>query len=1250
GTASVTYTDVTAGNCPVVITRTFTAIDACGNTSNATQLIIIEDTTDPEFVNLPAIDIFVECDDVPDASMMSATDNCDTDVTITFSDDFFSGGCLGVIQRTWIATDDCENATTFIQFVHLEDNTDPVLTGVPADNTYECDETIPDAMVTATDNCDDDLDFNMTESVTPGSCPQESVIVRTWTATDDCDNTVTAIQTINIVDTTPPVVVVPTEQENITCEEADVPTAQAYLAGLLTPAEQAAYDQYLADLFIQFNLLPLSVTDNCDPNVDWIHFLTIDFDVECPIVAELTCNFYAVDACGNVSDTVVTIANVIDVEAPELLGVPADVTVECGNVPDPSMDVSGTDDCNGPVAISMSEVIGTGCPYTVTRTWTATDECNNSTTASQVITVTDNSDPVLIGTLPANETVQCDNIPDPATLTAEDACDDDVIVNYNESSTPGACADAYTLTRTWNATDDCNNTVTHTQIITVIDTTDPVFVNLPDTDIFVECDDIPEAGSLTATDNCDDNVEITFDDGLFSGGCAGVIERTWTATDNCSNSVSFIQYVHLVDETDPVLSELPADVTADCSSVPGAATLTAVDNCDTDVEVLFDEILSPGACPGSYTIFRTWTATDDCGNTAEHMQTVTITDIVDPEFEGILPGDLTVECDMIPDAATLTATDLCGTAVVTMEENTSSTTCPSTLTRVWTATDECDNVSIHTQVLTINDTTDPVLSTTPSDVTAECDAIPMAAILTATDNCDDDVSVVFNESSDPVSCNYVITRTWTAIDNCMNQVVVTQLVTVEDSTAPTFDAGTTPSDSTVECDAIPEPANPTASDNCQETTVSFAETTTTLDCGSVIERTWTATDGCGNNVTHTQTITVVDNTDPVLSNVSADESYECGEDIPDAIAPTATDNCDSDVTVTFEETSVGNDNPNLACELATPVNNVNDADIWAVWMPTLPGSDGNFVLSGSPQFYEVDLGGGILEAHMVATVHDPINVDRIWEIDLYFIDKKNWSEWSSSETIIGDPINRSFKDDFGWAAAGGNLWESWDYWLVDGTRATLTGAGDYAGSELTLSHAPANLYFGFQVGQAANNRNDAFGLSGWFSYSGNFLGNTINGVGDFGMEADCPSCDYTITRVWTAEDDCGNMAVATQIIEVSSPFLGPTIIDDSNVTEESDDVVESEESKVSEGAILSYPNPTKGESNVVFNIPADDANVVLELFNLNGERMEILYTGNVKGGVKGTVQHNVNFLSPGVYTYKLTTSTNIYVSKLVVTN
>ena len=436
---------------------------------------------------------------------------------------------------------------------------------------------------------------------------------------------------------------------------------------------------------------------------------------------------------------------------------------------------TATDNCDADVEITYSEVRTDGnCPdnYTLTRTWTATDNCGNASTQTQVITIQDTTDPVLSG-VPGDITVECDNVPAAASPTATDNCDADVEITYSEVRTDGNCPDNYTLTRTWTATDNCGNASTQTQVITIQDTTDPVLSGVPG-DITVECDNVPAAASPTATDNCDADVEITYSEVRTDGNCPDnyTLTRTWTATDNCGNASTQTQVITIQDTTDPVLSGVPGDITVECDNVPAAASPTATDNCDADVEITYSEVRTDGNCPDNYTLTRTWTATDNCGNASTQTQVITIQDTTDPVLSGV-PGDITVECDNVPAAASPTATDNCDADVeITYSEVRTDGNCPDnyTLTRSWTATDNCGNASTQTQVITIQDTTDPVLSGVPSDITVECDNVPAAASPTATDNCDADVEITYSEVRTDGNCpdNYTLTRTWTATDNCGN--------------------------------------------------------------------------------------------------------------------------------------------------------------------------------------------------------------------------------------------------------------------------------------------------------------------------------------------------------------------------------------------------------------------------------------------------------------------------------------------------
>ena len=121
-----------------------------------------------------------------------------------------------------------------------------------------------------------------------------------------------------------------------------------------------------------------------------------------------------------------------------------------------------------------------------------------------------------------------------------------------------------------------------------------------------------------------------------AGACAGdyVITRTFTATDDCGNATSATQTITIIDTTAPELT-IPADYTAECSDEHPMDEATATDNCDDDVSITVEEETVAGSCAGNYTITRTFTATDDCGNATSATQTITIIDTTAPEFTDV---------------------------------------------------------------------------------------------------------------------------------------------------------------------------------------------------------------------------------------------------------------------------------------------------------------------------------------------------------------------------------------------------------------------------------------------------------------------------------------------------------------------------------------------------------------------------------------------------------------------------------------
>lgn len=438
------------------------------------------------------------------------------------------------------------------------------------------------------------------------------------------------------------------------------------------------------------------------------------------------------------------------------------------------------------------------------------------------------------------------------------------------------------VTRTFTVTDGCGNTATAVQTITLVDTTLPV-LTLP-ANASAECSaDLSTIafGNATATDNCDSNPIISHEDVETDGACPGsyTITRTWKATDACGNVATADQIISTDDTTAPEFAEtnLPTDITIECSAIPVAETLTATDNCGT-ATVIFSEETILGDCINNYVIKRNWTATDACGISKTHIQTITVQDTTPPTFVEPLPAaNLVVECDAIPTAETLTAIDACGTATVSEEDVRTDGSCSNnyTIARIWTATDVCGLTTKYTQVIEVRDTKAPTFVGTlpPTTATAECDAIPTAETLTATDICGAaTVTVEDVKTNGDCPNSYTIARTWIATDACGLTTKHTQIITVQDTKAP-VPASSFDEVLNVSCSDIPEVSSLTFTDNCSSAsaiTATYTETSTYVENvykDYQIIRTWTVKDECNNEAIYTQTLNVA--LDEIITDILA---------------------------------------------------------------------------------------------------------------------------------------------------------------------------------------------------------------------------------------------------------------------------------------------------------------------------------------------------------------------------------------------
>ena len=425
---------------------------------------------------------------------------------------------------------------------------------------------------------------------------------------------------------------------------------------------------------------------------------------------------------------------------------------------------------------------------------TATNGCTGSDSA-QVSNDCSDCPPLIIDCGP-DVTVECGTSLHPLDIGhpifRKDPGCPEVFVNWTDQWF-GTCP--YTLVRTWTATDSLGLVETCVQTITVIDTQAPELLFVPG-DITVNCDAVPEpTDNVIASDNCKEWIPVSFVETSIPGNCPGsyILERTWSATDDCGNTASQTQVITVQDILPPQLMGVPQDTTVQCQEMPPPAPIWAVDACDLNVSVQFNEQINPGQCAGSYTVVRTWAATDACGNTAVAVQLVLVIDTTPPNIVGV-PGDVTVECNSVPPADhVLWATDNCKQPwTVVSQDSIVPGACEGayTILRIWSTADDCGNATTATQMITVVDNTPPTIVGVPDDVTVSCDSVPPAdQVLWAEDNCKQPWTVVSQDSIVPGNgaCFYTILRTWATADDCGNTVSAMQVITVIDTELPALD-------------------------------------------------------------------------------------------------------------------------------------------------------------------------------------------------------------------------------------------------------------------------------------------------------------------------------------------------------------------------------------------------------------------------------------------------------------------------------
>jgi len=433
-------------------------------------------------------------------------------------------------------------------------------------------------------------------------------------------------------------------------------------------------------------------------------------------------------------------------------------------------------------------------------TYTATDDCGNTSTVGMKVTVIDDDLPVAVCKKDLTLTLDDDGLITTVASLFDDGSFDNCILQSIQVSRTGQalgskldfnCNDIgiSPIQVLLRATDSANQTNSCNVSVTIIDPVPPTMV-CP-ADVTISCTknalDLTLTGQAAAFDNCQ-VAAVTFTDVKTLNSCnQGFISRKWKAIDKYNNFVECTQKITLRDES-PLEITFPVDYSTNQCGANISAVITGQpsfknNDCE-QLDINFVDQYFNTAPPACFKIIRKWTVRDWCtfnpnipgSGIWEKNQIIEVNDLVSPVLK--VPSDITVgttsptSCTAQVTLSAATATDcnpnvsiVNNSGFAAFKNATASGTYPVGVHNIsFTAYDGCGNASTASMKLTVVDTEPPI----PACVSGL--AIPLNSIGIANisvqmievgtiDNCTPKSSITYSLSQSQFNCTQLGNQT-----------------------------------------------------------------------------------------------------------------------------------------------------------------------------------------------------------------------------------------------------------------------------------------------------------------------------------------------------------------------------------------------------------------------------------------------------------------------------------------------------------
>jgi hypothetical protein len=309
----------------------------------------------------------------------------------------------------------------------------------------ECHSGFSDPGATGMDTCAGPVSVQVTGAVDPNTTGSYTL---TYTAADPSGNQTTTTRTVNVMDTTPPVVMLNGANP------------------LVIECHSTFGDPGATASDLCAGLLPVSVGGAVNANAPGTYTLT----------------YSATDPSGN-RGTATRTVKVVDTTAPVVtLNGANPLVLEChSSFSDPG--ATALDTCAGTVSVQVSGTVNPNAPGSYTLTYTATDPSGNAGTATRTVHVVDTTPPQITQAVPAQTlAAAADNctatLPDLAPLLgATDNCSSSL--NVIQVPAAGTTLPLGITNVTFFVDDGNGNTNTSSTLVTVADQSPPLLTAQP---------------------------------------------------------------------------------------------------------------------------------------------------------------------------------------------------------------------------------------------------------------------------------------------------------------------------------------------------------------------------------------------------------------------------------------------------------------------------------------------------------------------------------------------------------------------------------------------------------------------------------------------------------------------------------------------------------------------------------------------------------------------------------------------------